>query len=248
MNNLLALAAALIGTAIVTTGVLILISRFRRGRNIGGASRLTHVALGLGIIALGVGLMIVAWQKWPAFQALVNSQRQTIADTPSIAAPQAWPKFDLPDRKIVFLAWGTPSDVDKAMPDEEQNYTKRLAELAKILLARPKQPSQLEIQPLSRVDFNALTENDLKSTNWCGLYDQALLIAVGMGAKRIEGTDGFAPWREPVYELLDCRDGYGLREVRRVDEQLGDRFPYEQALRADLTELVKRYLSETSQN
>ena len=248
MNNLLALAAALIGTGIITTGVLILVSRFRRGRNIGGTSQLTHGALGLAIIALGIGLMTIAWQKWPAFHALVDSQRQTINDTPSITAPQAWPIPNLPDRTMVFLAWGTPSDVDKAMPNEVQEYTKHLEELASNLLARPKQSSPLKVQPLSRDDFNELTKSNLKHANWCGLYDQALLIAVGMGAKPIEGTDGFAPWREPVFELLDCRNGHGVREVRRVDEQRGDRFPYEQALRAVLVEIVKRYLSEAGQS
>lgn len=244
MGILLVLAAALLGTAIATTGLFLFISRYRHGRSVGGARVLHHGLLGGGLFAAGLALMVAAWLQWPvpgeAFDPnglLADAPPAAIAQPPAPAVTES-----LAGRRLVILAWGTPSDVDRATAEEETAYAERIAALAQQVLSQQQPSLAVEALAQSRVAARQLLTGAPSRLAWCEGRGDALVLAVAVEARRIDAAeDGYAPWREPVLELYDCRTQRSVRGVGRVDERLGDPFPYGQALAERLQELLQRY-------
>lgn len=237
------LAAALLGTAIATTGLFLFISRYRHGRSVGGARVLHHGLLGGGLFAAGLALMVAAWLQWPVPGETFDPNR-LLADAPPAAIvqpPAAAVADSLAGRRLVILAWGTPSDVDRATAEEETAYAERIAALAQQILSQQQPSLAVEARAQSRVAAQQLLTGAPSRLAWCEGRGDALVLAVAVEARRIDAEEGYAPWREPVLELYDCTAQRGVRDTARVDERLGDPFPYGQALGERLQELLQRY-------
>ena len=243
MGTLPALSLALLGTAIATTGVFLFVSRYRRGRSVGGWRLLRQGLIGGALLAGGLGLIVSASLRWPTAETPFDPNR-VLAQAPPAAIPT--PDADtrlraLARRHLVILAWGTPSDVDRASEEEEAAYSASLTALAGDLLGTDEPTLAITSNPLQRTAAEQLIEHANRYAAWCEGRNQALVLTIVVGARRVADTEGFAPWREPVLELYDCASGHGLGSSDRVEERRGDHIPYEQALRAQLQGLLERY-------
>ena len=80
-----------------------------------------------------------------------------------------------------------------------------------------------------------MREDPSRARDWCRKsVDTDFVAVVGMEALRLEKGAGFAPWREPEYIIMRCSTLGHTATRGRVDERLGDRVPYEQAIVDDL--------------
>jgi hypothetical protein len=243
MGMLLILAAALLGTAIATTGLFLFISRYRHGRSVAGTRVLHHGLLGGVLFAVGLALLATAWVQWPGAESGFDPNR-LLAEAPPAAIPEPVPPAavdPLAGRQLVVLVWGTPSDVDRASPAEETAFAERIANLARQLLSQQQPSLGVETLAQSRVAARQLINGAPSRLAWCQGRGEALVLALAVEARRIDAENGYAPWREPVLELYDCRAQRGVREIGRVDERLGDPFPYAQALTERLQQLLQHY-------
>lgn len=243
---MLGLIAALIGVGLATVGVFLFFSNRLIG-NRGLRSELLAVALLLG----GGGTLLAAFtldfdaQLGPS---TANFDPNTLIEQqPTAAAPpkqpdlaSTAPESRLPHLKATVLAWGTPSDMDSAEANEVEGYSLKLERMAAELLRDFAPAALIETRMLTREEYAKLSELGLRESGWCDNQEGGLLLAIGVGALKFNNGD-YALWREPVYEVLDCRSEKSARQIGRINEKAGDRFPYQLALRDDLTSLLNRF-------
>jgi len=237
------LVAALIGVGLATVGVFLFISnRFIGNRGLGGELFSIALLLGGGAILLSsVTLNYNDDAQVAGFDPnRLLDEQPTAAGGPAqggIAATPTAIRALLPHQKIAVLAWGTPSDMDTADTAQIEAYSVKLQHLAHALLKDQSTDAQISTHTLTREDHQKLSALPLVSTGWCERYQTDLLVAVGMGTVMV-GNGDYALWREPVYEALDCHTERASRRIGKINERPGDRFPYQQAVRADLAELL----------
>jgi hypothetical protein len=63
------------------------------------------------------------------------------------------------------------------------------------------------------------------------------------GSRSTDEQVGYVPWREPEYQLLDCRDRRLQNYTGKAVERRGDGFPYQQALAEDLGQGLSEMLA-----
>ncbi len=240
MELFLTLGAALLGTAVATTGLLLFFSRYTHGRSRGSARLLRHGLLGSALFAAGIALILVAWQRWPLSATAVTGE--SVSATASSPAPAStlWR-----DRKLVIVVWGTPSDNDQATPAEEAEFGARLAAFAQDILVTRTPSLSVTTAQLSRAEADQLLRRATERLSWCAGRSDTLILAIGVGARHLDASDSFAPWREPVLELYDCSTSHSLWETVQVEERRGDHFPYQQALGERLNALLARFDDES---
>lgn len=235
------LLATLIGVALATAGLLLIASGLRHTGYAGGASTLAATLL------VGAGGTMVWWQQGPTVtgylaQSAPDEINRLLEQAPPAAAPPASNDFTS-RRDALVVAWGTPSDDDQAESDIALAYTRQLAnEAAGQLVANGRTHVALKI--LARAEFQPIREGGLVADTWCKNATDQRVLALGLGANPL-GAAGYAPWREPLYELLDCTSGQRLRRIGRVTERIGDAFPYQLAIRDEISALLTAFAQES---
>ena len=240
------LAAALLGVGLITIGGFLLFSSRNMGSRTAQGQLVALVLLGVGSALLVASLILGASNKSllaelaraGLLQADLGAPAANNVQTPGAPAPQ--PRR-LPYRQVTVLAWGTPSDQDDAAAPAIEAYSGELLLLLRSVLQGYTSQTKIAAHPLSREDYERLSKQSMAETGWCERYAAGLMLAVGVGTTRLEGQ--YALWREPVYEILDCRNARGVRKVGHVNERASDRFPYQLALYNDLANLLNEFLS-----
>jgi len=248
-STLLSLGAAVLGAAVLTTGVFLLISGQRRGRQITGTLSLNHALLGGSFVAAGIAITVAAAHLWPASERGGFDPNSILEQAPTAAAPP--PVIDAPgrfaDRQWVLLAWGTPSDFGGDSPSEEQAFSRLLADLGKETIdVGLTGAGNTRTRLLSREAVEALRTGAVGLADYCVDNPEAVLVSVEVGDS-LAGDDSYVPWREPRYRLFDCRTREQDTASGRVIERRGDQFPYEQALREEFSETLRTW-SRTAVN
>ncbi len=247
-STLLSLGAALLGAAVLTTGVFLLISGQRRGRQVTGSLSLNHALLGGGFVAGGIAITIAAAHLWPASDAEGFDPNAILQAAPP-AATRPVPTTATANRFVgrhwVLLAWGTPNDLDKGSTAEEESFSADLADMGRrTLSAHAADTGDIETHILSREQIEALATGRQSLAAYCSQTPDAVIVTVEVAGSVLETEGGgYVPWREPRYRLLDCRTEQATSLVGRVVERRGDGFPYEQALREDFDTTLQRWLS-----
>lgn len=199
-----------------------------------------HIRLGslpVPLASAGLLLIIAGWW-WP-----YDTPTEPTAD-PLAAIPAPVAIADASAHGFVLIR-GTPTDDDSATEDDIRSYSERLGTLVAQTLARPPLALHLEPRTVDAEQWKAMREDPERAREWCSRDDDTGFVAViGMSALRLEYGAGYAPWREPEYVIVSCSAPRQASLRGRVDERLGDRVPYEQAitddLRAALTKLTSR--------
>ena len=155
------------------------------------------------------------------------------------AAPVAGPGGAL--RHGVLLLRGTPADDDTATDEAARDYAGRLASLLADTMARPPVAIALESEVLDAELWKSLRADPAGARQWCRTDPPVEFVAVvNLPALRLPDGIGYAPWREPEELLVACHSEAQATQRGRVNERLGDRVPYEQALAEELrTALAK---------
>jgi hypothetical protein len=185
-------------------------------------------ALPVPLATAGFALIVAGW-LWPADPA--TDSTSTSGSSPEPAAVQV---VNASGRGVVLVR-GTPTDDDTATEDAIRTYSERLGALVVKTLARP--PSALDLAPraIDAEQWKTIHDDPERARDWCPEADHTAFVAViGIAALRLENGAGFAPWREPDYLVVSCSDPRHASLRGRVDERLGDRVPYEQAIVDDL--------------
>lgn len=240
------LIVALIGVGLATVGVFLFFSNRFIG-NRGLRSELLAVALLVG----GGGVLLAAFtldldnRLDPSIagfdpNALIEQQPTAAAAPTQPGTFSASPESTLPHLDATVLAWGTPSDMDSAEAAKVESYSMELERMAADLLQRYAPAAQIQTRRLTREEYTQLNELGLKQAGWCKDRKGRLLLAIGVGALKINNGD-YALWREPVYEIVDCRSGRSTRQVGRINEKAGDLFPYQLALRDELSGVLNQF-------
>jgi hypothetical protein len=229
---------AAIGVGLAAFGILLLLKNRQSGYR--GLQRelfaITLLVGGAAVLLTAFTLALLDKQSELAFSpdAWLEAYPTAAGDRPAATEPAR-----LPQRRILVLAWGTPSDMGSASPDETAAYTRQLGKLAAGLLRDFAPQASISAHSLTREEFGVLSKSSISQTDWCERFDAELLLAVGLGTTRTENGD-YALWREPVYEALDCKSAKGERITGRIKERAGDRFPYELAASDDLRKLLAK--------
>lgn len=176
----------------------------------------------------GVLLIAVGW-IWPG-----DSGTEPAAS--AVMTPDTAPVEAVPATGHGFvLVRGTPTDDDSASEDDIRNYSQRLGTLVAQTLARPPLALHLEPRTVDAEQWKAIRDDPNQAREWCAQADDTGFVAVvGIAAVHLEYGAGYAPWREPEYLIMSCSAPQHASLRGRVDERLGDRIPYEQAITDDL--------------
>jgi hypothetical protein len=187
----------------------------------------------------GVALIVLGW-LWP------GDQSPHPGAAPALL-PEAAPTGDVtPTAHGVVLVRGTPTDDDTANDDDIRNYSQRLGTLVAQSLARPPLALHLEPRAVDAEQWKAIRDDPTQARGWCEQTDDASFVAVvGLAALRLEDGAGYAPWREPEYVIVSCTSSRHATVRGRVDERLGDRVPYEQAIVDDLKSALGKLVARS---
>lgn len=193
-------------------------------------------SLPIPLATAGVALILAGW-LWPN------------QPTPDLTAPALLPdaapaEAVTPNAHGFVLVRGTPTDDDTATEDDIRNYSQRLGTLVAQTLARPPLALQLEPRAIDAERWKALRDDPSQARSWCEEADDTGFVAVvGLAALRLQDGAGYAPWREPEYLIVSCRTPRHATMRGRIDERLGDRVPYEQAIADDLKSALGRLVT-----
>jgi hypothetical protein len=201
-----------------------------------GRSRHLHVrlrSLPVPLATAGIVLMLLGW-FWPDD----NGAEPPVASLAPVETP-----LDPANATAhgFVLVRGTPTDDDSATEEDIQGYSQRLGTLIAQTLARPPLALHLEPRTVDAEQWKAIRDDPGQAREWCGQGDDTGFVAVvGMGAVHLEYGAGYAPWREPEYVIVSCSTARHASLRGRVDERLGDRIPYEQAITDDLRSALRK--------
>jgi hypothetical protein len=191
-------------------------------------------SLPVPLATAGVALIVAGWLWQDEAPTLPAAARTLVPETAPTAAVN-------PSARGHLLVRGTPTDDDTASEDEVQNYSLRLATLVAQTLARPPLALQLEPRAVDAAQWKAIRDDPGQARGWCDQADDTgFVAAVGLSALRLEDGVGYAPWREPEYVIVSCPTAQHATLRGRVNERLGDRVPYEQAIVDDLKAALSR--------
>jgi hypothetical protein len=210
-----------------------------------GNLALNHALLGTGFVAGGIAITITAAHLWPAsdfddFDPNAILEQAPPAATMPLDSQPLLPRFE--DRAWVLLSWGKPSDTGENTPSEEAAFSTQLSAVARQALARQTGSMEpIETRVLSRAEIEVLREDPQALAAQCAASPNAVLVVIDVGGTELSG-EGYLPWREPHYQLFDCRSGERWQASGRAVERRGDAFPYEQALRDDFAEMLRRWV------
>jgi hypothetical protein len=184
--------------------------------------------LPIPLATTGLALIVAGW-LWPD-----DSATESVAA--GIPVTEAAPVEVVGTTGQGFvLVRGTPTDDDTATEDEIRSYSLRLGTLVANALARPPLALHLEPKTVDADQWKAIHDDPNQARDWCSQADDTGFVAViGLGALHLEYGAGYAPWREPEYVIVSCTTPRHASLRGRVDERLGDRIPYEQAITDDL--------------
>jgi hypothetical protein len=99
----------------------------------------------------------------------------------------------------------------------------------------------LEPRTVDAEQWKAIRDDPIQAREWCAQGDETgFVAAIGIAAVRLEYGAGYAPWREPEYVIVSCSTSRHASLRGRVDERLGDRIPYEQAITDDLRSALSK--------
>lgn len=232
------LIAALIGVSLATTGLIL----FFNNRILN--NRLIHRELfAATLLVSGGGILLTAYilTEQPKDTTLAFDPNRTLEENPpaagSVPVSANTPLLDY--NKIVFFVWGTPSDSDRATEEQVSEYLSQVVDTAASVVQQYAPQASVKGQLMTATDFRALRESPMALTDWCERFDAELLVAIAIDTIKMPNGD-YALWREPLYEALDCHSAQTERLVTRVSEKRADQFPYQLALREDLTTLFNR--------
>jgi hypothetical protein len=206
----------------------------RTGRRVRRPPPLFRVRwLPVPIAVAGLALLADAW---------VGEQAAPPKDSgPAAQADAPAPMNGAKSRRGVLLLRGTPADDDSASDESVKDYSLRLGGLIADALSRPPASIALDTEPLASDQWKELREDPGGARRWCrddGSVD--FVAAIGIPALRLPDGVGYAPWREPEELLLACANDARSSQRGRVNERLGDRVPYEQALADELRSALGR--------
>lgn len=208
--------------------------RHRRHRvrvRVPGRAHHLHIrarSLPVPLATAGVALIVAGW-LWP-------DTHPTHPAGAGALIPEAAPAEAVePTAHGFVLVRGTPTDDDTASEDDIRNYSQRLGTLVAQTLGRPPLALHLEPRAVDAEQWQAIHDDPGQARSWCEQADDTGFVAVvGMAALRLQDGAGYAPWREPEYVIVSCTTPRHATVRGRVDERLGDRVPYEQAIVDDL--------------
>lgn len=239
------IGAALIGTAVTTTGMFLFISAQRHGQQVPGTRGSRHKYLATGLISAGAAISMVAWYLWPKTSHPDFDPNEMLRSAPPAAIPAPRDNANsrsLAERQWVLLVWGTPNDVGQAAPEDEMAFNGRLAELfTQNLTQNSRSPKKIETHILSREESNVLTESPRAVEATCKDHPDALILTLRLAGSQLSASSSYTPWREPKYRLVDCRRLSVRSHIGRVIERRGDTFPYQQALRDDFRRALQGF-------
>jgi len=242
------LIAALFGVSLATSGIFLFFNN-RRLSNLGTVrKRMQRELLAASLLVSGGAILLVTVtliEKHQPGAELAISPNELIEQNPPAAGRAVsanTQQAKLQQTKIAVLAWGTPSDNDAVGTQEVSIYSRQLSALAQGMLSLYAPQADIAIHDLSRDDFTRLTQSSTAFAEWCERYDGGFLLALGVGATKMENGD-YALWREPVYQTLDCRNAKAQRMSSRITEKAGDRFPYQIAISDDLRRLLDQVIA-----
>lgn len=239
-GNLTALAVILLGAGCATTGLLLFVSNRGLGRLQAGTTRLSTILLPALMLLLGASLVFAGWLISPP-----TAERGTIADAGTTLLPSEIPASPaaettpLPVRSVLLLVWGTPSDQDKASTQAEQDYSRAIGTALTHGLGQANPGLQAEHLILEREQHHQLLSSPRETKNWCDPQWEIVAL-VDMGATHSE-KQGYMPWREPTYLLLECASGRSQQDRGRVTERPGDQHPYQQALQKEFFDALLQF-------
>jgi hypothetical protein len=241
----LLIGAALIGTAVTTTGMFLFISAQRRGQQVRGTRASRHTYLATGLISAGAAITMVAWYLWPKTADPNFDPNELLRSAPPAAIPATRDNANnrsLAGRQWVLLIWGTPNDVGQAAPEDEMAFNRKLAELfTQHLTQNSLSPNKIETRILSREESNVLAESPKAVEAACTDHTHALILTLRLTGHQLSASSNYTPWREPQYRLIDCRRLSVRSHIGRVIERRGDTFPYQQALGDDFRRALKEF-------
>jgi hypothetical protein len=191
-------------------------------------------SLPVPLATAGLALIVAGW-LWPQDRATEPSAAgpQPPETAPAVVAGATGHGF--------VLVRGTPTDDDTATEDDIRNYSQRLGTLVAQTLARPPLALHLEPKAVDAAQWKAIHEDPGQARDWCSQADDTGFVAVvGLAALRLENGAGYAPWREPEYVIVSCTNPRHATLRGRVDERLGDRVPYEQAIVDDMRSALSK--------
>lgn len=247
---MLGLTASLIGVVLAVFGIFLFFSnRWIGNRRLSLELSAVSLFVGGGAILLSsVTLQNTPQEKnssTPFDPERMLEEQPTAAGNSSPGAVIARPSAhdQLHHRTIAVLAWGTPSDMDNATEAEISAYAGKLQQMGHDLVMTYARESAITSPPMTRQEFHSLENSAQALAGWCQRLDSELILALGVGTQRLSHGD-YALWREPLYQLLECRTGRVLRRSGRVMERPGDRFPYHLAIHNDVTLLLQEWAGE----
>jgi hypothetical protein len=206
-----------------------------------GRRRHLHVRLRsvpVPLAVAGLVLIVVGW--WWPYEAPTEPTADPLAGVPAPIEPA-----DASAHGFVLIR-GTPTDDDSATEDDIRSYSERLGTLVAQTLARPPLSLHLEPRTVDAEQWKAIRDDPTQAREWCsGADDTGFVAVVGMSALHLEYGAGYAPWREPEYVIVSCTASRHASLRGRVDERLGDRVPYEQAITDDLRAALAKLTSRS---
>lgn len=243
----LLIGAALIGTAVTTTGMFFFISAQRRGQQLRGTHAARHAVLATGLVTAGAAITMGAWYLWPKTPIDTFDPNEILRAAPPAAIPSlqdAAINRSLTGRHWVILIWGTPSDVGQATPEDENAFNGKLAELfTQSLATYSRAPKKIQTRILSHEESNVLAASAKAVEALCTDHPGAVILTLRLSGYLTSDNSSYAPWREPQYRLVDCRHLTVQSHIGRVIERRGDAFPYQQALRDDFQEALGSFIA-----
>lgn len=254
------LIAALVGSGLGALGTLLFLSnRFGRGK---ASNHLSNELLSLSLILGGGAILLasVTLDNPPEDELPLSASRfdpnELLEQAPTASAKALDDYFKnsehlqdleplplLPHKRILLVSWGTPSDTDMATTEQVADYTRLLNQLMQKQVLEYSRKAQISTYTLSRDEYQQFRSAPLALSEWCGDNgDIDLVIALGVGPAYVNG--GYAMWREPVYEMLDCSTNQATRRNGKITERPGDRFPYYLALQSDINDLLTEFVAD----
>ena len=186
------------------------------------------------MVVFGTALIAYAW--------IDAHLTRTVAEVATATAAPVAPRGPEDARRFgVLLLRGTPADDDSASEEVMRDYSQRLGGLVAEALARPPAAISLETRTLDAEQWKALRAEPSTARQWCRETPPVEFVAaVGLPALRLPDGVGYAPWREPEEYVVACGGEARASHRGRVNERLGDRIPYEQALTEELRAVLAR--------
>lgn len=244
-QNFVPLLDSLLGVVLIGAGVGVhlrkrLLIREPRRRFFIRRRTLYRVAA-VALIATGCALLLEAWLVADDLATTQKVAQKPAAALQATAAPAGAPAEEpVPvTRKALLLVWGTPADDDSVDEQTAMAYARALADSAAASLPRRLPGLGTVGRPITVDEWKSLLQDADQARARCEAEGVHTLAAVSVGALRLEGAIGYATWREPDYLLVDCRTGEARRRRGHVNERMGDRVPYEQAVSDELYEFME---------